>query len=153
MPLFVLFCFPFVFIWDNFVLLQESERYAYEWQRCLESALEVCVLCSRVIKITKIHWNVFFSQDFTCHVCLGIFYFLETCKYNFRTFVFLKLIKNWGCCVTKCLLEYLLFVLMCLTFQSWVKAIIVTLYCWMLIMSFISKTSVYVITPASVLPR
>lgn len=28
------------------MLLQESERYAYEWQRCLESALEVCVcLC------------------------------------------------------------------------------------------------------------
>lgn len=23
-------------------LLQESERYAYEWQRCLENALEVC---------------------------------------------------------------------------------------------------------------
>lgn len=29
-----------------FVLLQESERYAYEWQRCLENALEVCMcLC------------------------------------------------------------------------------------------------------------
>lgn len=55
--------------------------------------------------------------------------------------------------MTKCLLEYLLLALMCLTFQSWVKAIIVTLYCWMLIMSFISKTSVYAITPASVLPR
>lgn len=26
-------------------LLQESERYAYEWQRCLENALEVCGCC------------------------------------------------------------------------------------------------------------
>lgn len=33
--------------WKDFeihhsVISQESERYAYEWQRCLESALEVC---------------------------------------------------------------------------------------------------------------
>lgn len=27
----------------SFALLQESERYAYEWQRCLESALQVSV--------------------------------------------------------------------------------------------------------------
>lgn len=27
----------------SFSLLQESERYAYEWQRCLESALQVSV--------------------------------------------------------------------------------------------------------------
>lgn len=43
-----LFCFGFVFLWANCSswLLQESERYAYEWQRCLESALEVCVRLS-----------------------------------------------------------------------------------------------------------
>lgn len=29
------------FCWFD-ALLQESERYAYEWQRCLENALEVC---------------------------------------------------------------------------------------------------------------
>lgn len=27
----------------SFSFQQESERYAYEWQRCLESALQVCV--------------------------------------------------------------------------------------------------------------
>lgn len=31
----------FCFCWFD-ALLQESERYAYEWQRCLENALEVC---------------------------------------------------------------------------------------------------------------
>lgn len=31
------FCF-----WRFDAVLQESERYAYEWQRCLENALEVC---------------------------------------------------------------------------------------------------------------
>lgn len=31
----------FCFCWTD-ALLQESERYAYEWQRCLENALEVC---------------------------------------------------------------------------------------------------------------
>ena len=52
--------------------LQESERYAYEWQRCLESALEVCVsvfssclvevilMCSRSSLRIKVG-NVIFS--------------------------------------------------------------------------------------------
>lgn len=32
---------PFEIILFLLLLLQESERYAYEWQRCLENALEV----------------------------------------------------------------------------------------------------------------
>lgn len=96
-PFCSLLFFPFVFIWDNFVLCccrrasatPMSGRGAW---KALWRFVFVCVLylttwerlncesdskCSRVIKITKIHWNVFFSQDFTCHVCLGYFIFLK----------------------------------------------------------------------------